>query len=250
MTDPNANILSLTLPTDLLTGGGGGGGGLSLNYNLGPNAASSAAAAYDFLGQQFSGAQAFESKSIAGTQDFMAQATQPIIQAVAGQSDSYFTQLLNAFNLTTNAQTQLGTAAVNAQSQATQASISASQNAQGGGSLFSSIFGGCFITTAVCKYSHLPDDCELLQIMRAWRDGWMQETDTRRALVASYYQNAPGYVAHISAMRENAQRIIWRELKRLISYCAVAIQQGQNPLALAYYMAAVEFARVSSESAA
>jgi hypothetical protein len=246
--DPNANTLSLSLPTDLLTGGGNGGG-LNFSYNFGPNVNTLANSAYGFLGQQFAGAQSFESNAIAGTQDFLSNATQPIIQATANASDTYFSSLLSSFNLTAGAQQNLGTQALQAQTQVANASISASKKAQGGGSLFSSIFGGCFITTAVCKYSGLPDDCSLLQIMRAWRDSWMQENDKRRAMVEHYYIVAPDYVERIGALSADDQRIIWDELERLIIHCCGYVVSGQNEIALAYYMAVVEFARVASESA-
>lgn len=242
MADPNANILSLSIPTDLLTGAGGGNG-LNLSYNFGPNVDTIANSAYSFLGQQFSGAQTFEAHSIMGTQDFLSASVNPIVDAVANESDSYYSQLLGAFGQTIAAQQQIGNAAVNAQESVSQASISASRKSQGSGSIFSSIFGGCFITTAVCKYSGLPDDCETLQTMRAWRDGWMQETAQRRALVDAYYVIAPRYVEKISALPESMQKTVWTMLRDMIANCADMIHCGCNELALAHYLAAVTFAR-------
>ena len=242
MADPNANILSLSIPTDLLTGAGGGSG-LNLSYNFGPNVDTIAGNAYSFLGQQFAGAQAFEAHSIMGTQDFLSAAVTPITNAVASESDDYYSQLLGAFGSTLSAQQQIGNAAVQAQEAVSQASIKVSNKSRGGGSIFSSIFGGCFITTAVCKYSHLPDDCETLQTMRAWRDGWMQETAQRREMVEAYYVVAPIYVEKISALPETLQKTIWVMLRDMIANCADMVHCGCNELALAHYCAAVTFAR-------
>jgi hypothetical protein len=245
---PDQNILSLSIPTDLLTGAGGGsGGGLNLNYNFGPNVDTIANNAYSFLGQTFAGAQAFENNSIGGTQDFLSSNVAPITSAVAGEADDYFNQILGAFGTVTNAQSASASQAITAEQQVSNASINASKKAAGGGSIFSSIFGGCFITTAVCKYSGLPDDCDVLQTMRKWRDTWMQETPERRAMVERYYIVAPIYVAKIHAKEEREQVFTWLLLNDLINLCVSAINQDLNHNALAIYLAAVELARVSAE---
>jgi hypothetical protein len=186
---PNQNILSLSLPTDLLTGAGGGSG-LSLNYNFGPNVDTLAQNAYGFLSDQFAGAKTFQAASQTGAQNFLSAETQPIVNAVAGESDSYYNQILGAFGNTLNA-----------------------------------------------------DDCDTLQTMREWRDGWMQETQHRRDMVRHYYLCSPGYVSRISCFADSRQQIIWRELHRLILTACHHIKRGSNELALSYYLAAVEFAR-------
>lgn len=245
MADPTQNILSFSLPTDLLTGAGGGGGGLNFSFNFGPNADTIAKNAYDFVGQQANSAMAFEGNSIAGTQSFVAAQAAPLLNAVQGESDAYFSSLLGAFQQATAVQSTIGTQGISAEQQVANASISASKKAQKGGSLLGGLFGGCFITTAVCRYTGQPDDCELLQTLRDWRDSWMQETAERRAMVERYYETAPRYVTAID-QRSDA-RFIYAELERLILTCVHWIKLKRFRMALAYYLAAVEFARVQAE---
>ena len=245
MADPNQNILSLSIPTDLLTGAGGSGGGLNFSYNFGPNADTIANNAYSFVGSQAAGAQAFESNSIGNTFSFLGNQAAPLVNALANESNAYYSSILGAFNQVTNAQAAIGSQGISAEQQVANASISASKKAAKGGSLLSGLFGGCFITTAVCRYSGRPDDCELLETMRTWRDTWMQETIERRALVERYYDNAPRYVEAID-QRSDA-RFVYAELERLIMTCAHWVKLRRYRMALAYYLAAVEFARVQAE---
>ena len=58
--------------------------------------------------------------------------------------------------------------------------------------------GGCFLTEAVAGQRGMEaDDGPTLTALRAFRDGYMQETPERRALVARYYEIAPRIVAAI-----------------------------------------------------
>lgn len=245
MADSTQNILSFSLPTDLLTGAGGSGGGLNFSFNFGPNADTITQNAYSFVGQQAAGAMAFEGNAIAGTQSFVASQTAPLLTAIKGESDSYYSNLLGAFGQALGVQSDIGTQGIAAEQQVSNASISASKKAAKGGSLLSGLFGGCFITTAVCRYSGRPDDCELLETLRDWRDTWMQETAERRAMVERYYETAPHYVAAID-QRSDA-RFIYAELERLLLTCVHWIKLKRHRMALAYYLAAVEFARVQGE---
>lgn len=58
--------------------------------------------------------------------------------------------------------------------------------------------GGCFITTAVCEYSGKPDDCEELQVLREFRDTWLEINHPED--IVKYYKKAPQLVALIKAM--------------------------------------------------
>lgn len=249
MTDVNQNILSLSLPTNLLTGGAANGG-LNLSYNFGQNVEGASKNAYDFLSQTFAGSTAFEGHAIQSTQDFLTAQTTPILTSVAGEADTYFSQIMGAFNTTLDTQKQISSQSIAAEQDISQRSISSSNKSRKGGSLLGSLFGGgCFISTAVCKYSGLADDCELLETLRAWRDDYLLSTPEGTAMVEHYYKVAPGYVAAIGAKDEATQMQIWRELFRLIATAAHHIRVRDHAITLAYYMAAVEFARVSSESA-
>lgn len=244
----DSNTLSLTLPTDLLTGTGGGAG-LSLNYNFGPNVDTIANNAYAFLGSSFNTANTFQASSAKSTQDWLSGTVAPVVKSVASEQDSYYSQILGAFGSTMAAQSALASQSAQIQQSIGSQSIKASKKAAKGGSIVSSIFGsGCFITTATCKYTGLPDDCDTLQTMRAWRDSYMDEVESRRMLVRAYYRDAPGYVAAIEALPPVRQVWVFEELRRMIESCCVFAKSGHNELALAYYMSAVEFARVASGS--
>lgn len=240
------NILSVSLPTDLLTGSSGGAG-LTLNYNFGPNADAIAQGAYAFVGNSAQTAMAFQSHSVQGTQDFLNGAVAPLLQSVKGESDSYFSQILSAFTSTSAIQQQLATLGINTQGALGSQSIALDKSMKKGGTLFGNL--GCFITTAVCERSGRADDCDTLQTMRAWRDGWMQQTHERQAMCEEYYRVAPGYVAAIKSLPAEEQAGVWGELEVQIESAAYHIKCGNNKLALAYYLAAVTFARVAAEHA-
>lgn len=53
---------------------------------------------------------------------------------------------------------------------------------------------GCFLTTAACQHKGLPDDCEVLTIMRSFRDNVLVQTTEGTRLVDQYYQRAPSLV--------------------------------------------------------
>ncbi len=57
----------------------------------------------------------------------------------------------------------------------------------------------CFITTAVCECYGLPDDCEELTTLRAYRDNWLKKQPDGGALISEYYAIAPGIVQRIKS---------------------------------------------------
>lgn len=58
--------------------------------------------------------------------------------------------------------------------------------------------GLCFITTAVCHELGKPDDCAELTAFRAFRDGYLAAQPDGPALIAEYYNIAPGIVTCIN----------------------------------------------------
>ena len=50
---------------------------------------------------------------------------------------------------------------------------------------------GCFITTAVCDYKGLTDDCNELRILRQFRDEYLLSNVVGVQMVEHYYQVAP-----------------------------------------------------------
>lgn len=97
--------------------------------------------------------------------------------------------------------------------------------------------GGCFLTTACCQYRGLPDDCRELTELRAFRDGWLAETEEGWALTAEYYAVAPGIVERIQASprREAILERIYTEIGGIL----VPIRRGDNEAAVEAYRAMV-----------
>ena len=60
--------------------------------------------------------------------------------------------------------------------------------------------GGCFLTTACCRYRGLPDDCAELTQLRRFRDEQLMTTEDGRRLVEEYYRIAPGIVAALDSL--------------------------------------------------
>lgn len=82
----------------------------------------------------------------------------------------------------------------------------------------------CFITTAVCKHLQKPDDCPELTAFRAFRDGYLSACPDGSALIARYYEIAPGIVLAIDLLDEPEQAYpaIW---ETYLSACYAALGQ-------------------------
>lgn len=66
--------------------------------------------------------------------------------------------------------------------------------------------GNCFITTATCKSSNLPDDCHELTALRGFRDSFMKKDPHMKAEVEEYYKIAPTICSNINK-QANADEI-------------------------------------------
>ena len=102
-----------------------------------------------------------------------------------------------------------------------------------GHSTYESIKGGfkkgifCYITTAVCRSMHKPDDCYELAALRAYRDGYLSETEEGRHIVEEYYNIAPTIVKRIDR-EDGADEIyqgIWDEY---LSPCIRLIEEDKK----------------------
>lgn len=96
--------------------------------------------------------------------------------------------------------------------------------------------GGCFITTAVCEARDLPDDCDTLQTLRAFRDTYLLSCQRGVRHVALYYATAPLILARINAcdapLRESLLQILGVQIDR----AALAIKAGDITHAHAIYL--------------
>ncbi len=97
-------------------------------------------------------------------------------------------------------------------------------------------FGGCFITTAVCKYSGKPDDCKELETLREFRDTYMSETPERLLEVQKYYEQAPGLVQSLERIPEPLRGNIFSDLDEgYIQPAIEAIESDQPEVAYEIY---------------
>lgn len=74
--------------------------------------------------------------------------------------------------------------------------------------------GGCFLTTAACRWKGLPDNCHELETLRAFRDEFLMSFPDGRALVAEYYEIAPGITATLTDPEELDR--VWSVIGRCV----------------------------------
>ena len=92
--------------------------------------------------------------------------------------------------------------------------------------------GGCFLTEAVVGQRGIEtDDGPTLGTLRAFRDGYMQRTSERRALVERYYEIAPRITAAIP--RGHAD---WGWIGERVDDAVAAIRAGADDRAFAIYV--------------
>ncbi|WP_448662226.1 CFI-box-CTERM domain-containing protein [Sphingomonas sp. CJ20] len=92
----------------------------------------------------------------------------------------------------------------------------------------------CFLTTACVTARSLGDDCEELQTLRSFRDGFMRNTPDGPAQIEEYYRIAPHIVEAIDADPQRAA--IYDDLyERLVRASIALINGGQHADALAHY---------------
>ena len=95
--------------------------------------------------------------------------------------------------------------------------------------------GGCFLTEAVVGHRGIEaDDGPTLTALRTFRDGYMQQTPERRALVERYYEIAPLIVAAIP--REHAD---WAWIAARVDEAVAAIGAGDGDRAFDIYVGMV-----------
>jgi len=96
----------------------------------------------------------------------------------------------------------------------------------------------CFITTACVTAKGLPDDCEELTILRAFRDGYMRHQATGPAMIAEYYDIAPRIVSRIRALPNG--KALFTGLYGEIAEAGRFVKAGRNEDAMYAYVAMVQ----------
>jgi len=96
------------------------------------------------------------------------------------------------------------------------------------------IFGGCFLSTAVCTTLGKSDNCYELAILRQLRDTYMQRTPGRRSEVERYYKIAPRIVNSVE--KSDDPTAVWQGLAEdhILPIIAIA-QKGDFPMAHRLY---------------
>lgn len=86
---------------------------------------------------------------------------------------------------------------------------------------------GCFITTAVCEFKGLADDCHELTSLRSFRDRHMKTCSAKASMLNTYYEVAPHYVGVIDQRADRAE--IYQTLnERFIQPAVVAADSGDD----------------------
>ena len=112
-----------------------------------------------------------------------------------------------------------------------------------GSFLGSTIGGGCFITTAVCKYLGKNDNCEELTTLRKFRDEYMLSTEEGKKLVSQYYVEAPDIVTALEKLPTYYKAGTYRTLNNYITWAITHINLGNNEAAQNVYVTMFEFAK-------
>jgi len=99
--------------------------------------------------------------------------------------------------------------------------------------------GACFLTTAACERKGLPDDCDVLRTLRAFRDNYMLREPSRVWEVAQYYDEAPAVVRSL-ASRPEVYDQMW---DRFILPAVQSIEEGDLGQAHRIYRDLFDFAK-------
>lgn len=97
---------------------------------------------------------------------------------------------------------------------------------------------GCFLTTACVKAKKLPDDCEQLNILRTFRDTYLNESEEGRNDIKMYYFIAPQIVDAINS-NENAIEMWNCIYEKVIMPCVLYIKEGNNEEAYKLYKSCI-----------
>lgn len=93
---------------------------------------------------------------------------------------------------------------------------------------------GCFLTTVCVEAKGLPDDCDELTMLRAFRDGYMKSTAAGEDDIREYYEIAPQIVAKINQLSDANQ--VWQKIyDQVIVRTVDLIKQDKSDAAYTLY---------------
>lgn len=86
--------------------------------------------------------------------------------------------------------------------------------------------GGCYITTATCKWLRKADDCYELRKFREYRDNILLNEPDGKAIIAEYYKVAPKIVNNIEKS-EQSEEIYWKIWNEYLKKCLHYIENKE-----------------------
>lgn len=97
----------------------------------------------------------------------------------------------------------------------------------------------CYVTTAVCRSLHKPDNCYELTTLKRYRDEYLAHAEGGKELIHDYYDIAPTIVKRIEkeADAEEKYRFLW---ETYLKPCIRLIEAGQNEACRELYVEMVE----------
>lgn len=96
--------------------------------------------------------------------------------------------------------------------------------------------GGCYLTSACVEAKGLPDDCQELQTLRAFRDTYLAHQTGGQEEIAEYYRIAPAIVETINLL-PNADEVWNTVYAELVQPCVERIHAGELEAAHRRYKA-------------
>lgn len=98
----------------------------------------------------------------------------------------------------------------------------------------------CFLTTVACDYYGLPDDCEPLKTLRAYRDNWLAFQPGGESMIQQYYDIAPRIVSAIKKSPYFAE-ICETMMREYIKPCLQLINQNKMEACLVHYKKMIDW---------
>lgn len=96
----------------------------------------------------------------------------------------------------------------------------------------------CYLTTACVTHHGLPDDCEELTLLRAFRDEYLYNQPNGPALIKKYYTYAPNIVQCINDRSD--RKAVYGEIYQVIRECVELLKAGNNEETFLLYCKMVE----------
>lgn len=93
---------------------------------------------------------------------------------------------------------------------------------------------GCYITTIICEILGYPDDCEVLQVLRGFRENVLKMDASYLPILYEYDQVGP-VIAEAIRMEAQNKRLAMELLQDFLIPCTLAIKSGSYDEAITIY---------------